>query len=123
MSFNKRLKERREALGLTRAQLAKLLEIQPSAIANYENGISHPKTEILYKLFTALDVDANYLYQDEISQTKEAAKQDQKREQLLTVFNKLNDSGKDKVIDYAQMVYTTTKESNGTQAKKNTLSW
>lgn len=65
MGFCERLKERREALDITRQELAKLLGVVPSAIANYENGVSHPKVEILYKIFDILDVDANYLYQDE----------------------------------------------------------
>lgn len=65
MSFCERLKERREMLRMSRSDLAKLLDVVPSAVANYENGVSHPKLEILYKLFEVLQVDANYLYQDE----------------------------------------------------------
>ena len=67
MGFCERLKERREALNITRQEMAKLLGVVPSAIANYENGVSHPKVEILYKIFDILEVDANYLYQDEYS--------------------------------------------------------
>lgn len=65
MGFCERLKERRETLNITRQEMAKLVGVVPSAIANYENGVSHPKLEILYKIFDILKVDANYLYQDE----------------------------------------------------------
>ena len=68
MSLNNRIKERREALNMSRAELANSIGVTPSAIANYENGISSPKIELLYKLFKALKCDANYLYQDEIKE-------------------------------------------------------
>ena len=72
MSLNSRIKERTEDLKLTRIELANLIGVTPSAIANYENGISSPKVELLYKLFDALKCDANYLYQDEKTILKKA---------------------------------------------------
>lgn len=66
MSLSSRIKERREELKISRNDLASIIGVTPSAIANYEYGISTPKIEILYKLFNALDCDANYLYQDEM---------------------------------------------------------
>ena len=67
MSFNSRIKERREQLHLTRNELAEKIGVTQSAISNYENAISSPKVELLYKLFDALKCDANYLYQDEMN--------------------------------------------------------
>ena len=43
MSINSRIKERREELGLSRNDLADIIGVTPSAIANYENGVSSPK--------------------------------------------------------------------------------
>lgn len=68
MSLNSRIKERREALNMSRTELADIIGVTSSAIANYENGISSPKIELLYKLFEALKCDANYLYQDEMKE-------------------------------------------------------
>lgn len=65
MSFGSRIKERREQLNMSRKQLAELMGITASAVANYENEISSPKAELLYPLMEALKCDANYLYQDE----------------------------------------------------------
>lgn len=67
MGLGKRLQQRRIELNMTRSQLAHKLHVTPSAIANYENGISSPKPDILISLFGALEVDANYLFQDYIS--------------------------------------------------------
>lgn len=75
MSFCERLRERRENLKITRQEMAKLIGVVPSAVANYENGVSHPKVEILYKIFEVLGVDANYLYQDECKTTAKQTKE------------------------------------------------
>ena len=70
MGFGSRLREAREENNLSREDLATLIGVTRSAISNYENEISHPKEAIMYKLFSALGVDANYLFQDEM-RTKE----------------------------------------------------
>lgn len=64
MSFGYRLRARREAMGMSRAELAVAVGVTTSAIGNYETGISSPKEGILLKLFDCLDTDPNYLYQD-----------------------------------------------------------
>ena len=51
MSFGKQMRLRREELHLSRAALAEELGVSPSAISNYENGVSSPKEEVLLRLF------------------------------------------------------------------------
>ena len=64
MGIGKRIKEARENLGLTQSELACLVGVTGSAITNYEKETSHPKETVMYRLFEALEVDANYLFQD-----------------------------------------------------------
>ena len=66
MSFGSRLRERREALGMKQSELGQLLGVTGSAIGNYENSVSSPKAEVLYRAFDVLQCDANYLFQDEM---------------------------------------------------------
>lgn len=70
MGIGSKLRERRQELNLSRSQLAEKIHVTPSAIANYENGISYPKPDILISLITVLEVDANYFYQDYLSGAK-----------------------------------------------------
>ena len=49
---------------MTRVELAALLGVSPSAVGNYETGVSFPKEEIMLRLFDALEVDPNTLFQD-----------------------------------------------------------
>lgn len=66
MSFHDRLKEARNASNMTQEELALKIGVTKGAIANYENNVSHPKEEILYRLFDALNVEPNFLFQDEV---------------------------------------------------------
>ena len=62
--IGKRIKEARLNKGLTQETLALIVGVTKGAIANYENGTSHPKEPVMYALIDALDVDANFLFQD-----------------------------------------------------------
>ena len=64
MNFGQRLRERREELKITRAELAECLGVKSSTISNYENGFSFPREEILLRLFDCLRTDPNTLLQD-----------------------------------------------------------
>lgn len=106
MSFGSRLRERREALGLKQSELGKLLGVTGSAVGNYENGVSSPKADVLYKAFDVLQCDANYLFQDDMA---EVAYTDEETGEfkLLEMFRKLNAEGKDKLMDYADDLLQT----------------
>lgn len=67
MSIGSRIKQRREELGYTQTQLAKLIGISKGSIGNYESNISSPNENILFRLFDVLQCDANFLYQDDIT--------------------------------------------------------
>lgn len=64
MSMGERIRERREALGMTRMDLADALGVSRSAVGNYELDISAPKEEVLLRLFRVLNMEPNYLFQD-----------------------------------------------------------
>lgn len=70
MSIGSRIKQRREELGYTQPQLAKLVGVSKGTIGNYESNISSPNETILFKLFEILKCDANFLYQDNIELDK-----------------------------------------------------
>ena len=59
-----KIRKRRQELNMSRVQLAEAVQVTPSAIANYENGISYPKPDIFVALMITLEVDANYFYEE-----------------------------------------------------------
>lgn len=64
MSFGEQIKYRRGELKLSRADLAERLGVSPSAVSNYENGVSFPKEDVMLRLFDSLETEPNVLFQD-----------------------------------------------------------
>ena len=62
MSFGERIKFRRGELKLSRGELAGRLGVSPSAVSNYENGLSFPKEDVMLRLFDSLETDPNQLF-------------------------------------------------------------
>lgn len=73
MGIGAKIKLARELNNLTQKQLAEMVGVTSSAITNYENNTSHPKEPILYKLMSALNVDANFLFSDYFEANKKPA--------------------------------------------------
>lgn len=96
MSVNSRIKERRESLNMSRMELAEKIGVTSSAVANYENEISSPKIEVMYKIFDALKCDANYLYQDEM-ECSYPLKVSYKEYEHIETYRTLDPHGKDMV--------------------------
>lgn len=66
MSIGDRIKQRRKELGFTQPQLAEFVGVSKGTIGNYESGLCAPNEKVLFKLFSVLKCDANFLYQDDI---------------------------------------------------------
>lgn len=61
ISIGKRIKQRREQMGLTQEELANKANISRSALANYESGVREPRGAILVRLAEALETSSDYL--------------------------------------------------------------
>jgi len=96
MTFGERLRQKRESIGLSRADLAKQLGVTPSAIGNYETGVSSPRDEILYKIFEVLEVEPNFLFQDSFELKKEDLSSEETEH--IKKYRALNEHGK-KIVD------------------------
>ena len=57
----KTIEEARKAKGMTQEQLAKLLGITQGAVAQWENGLTHPSFQMLQKVASALGVTVDEL--------------------------------------------------------------
>lgn len=98
MSIGSRIKELRTKRGITQEELAQKIGVTKGAIGNYENGVSSPKIELMYKLFDALDCDANYLHQDDMKNSiyKDTATPEE-FEKLVKPYRNLDDYGRETI--------------------------
>ena len=95
MRFGERMQARREALGMTRPQLAEMLGVSPSAVSNYERNISFPKEEVMLRLFDCLETDPNTLFQDSFREGASVLSQMERK--LLERYRGLSPVGRETV--------------------------
>ena len=137
MGIGYRIREARERKNWTQTELGEKIGVTGSAITNYENNTSHPKEPILYKLLDVLEVDANFLFQDEMHSVKpdilsffekdiinKYRKLDKYGKEavenlLNTETKRIDDFEKQKVLadteqEYAKIIYFDTPVSAGT---------
>lgn len=104
MSIGSRIKQRREELGYTQTQLAKLIGISKGSIGNYESNISSPNENILFRLFDVLQCDANFLYQDDIT-IKETETLTEEEKRHLKKYRLLDQHGQKAVNSVLDIEY------------------
>lgn len=70
-AIGKRIKAAREQRELTQEQLAESVDLSPMHVSVIERGVKLPKLETLINIANVLDVSADFLLQDVVSnQTK-----------------------------------------------------
>jgi len=99
MGIGNRIKAARNSLHLTQEELAKKVGVTKGAIANYENDVSHPKEPVIYALIEALQVDANYLFQDVVG-FPDSSKLSAFEIEQIKKYRALDEHGK-RMVDYA----------------------
>ena len=61
MTIGEKIRATRKEKGMTQKQLAEMCKMADSAIRKYESGQVKPKTEMIKRIASALDVPATHL--------------------------------------------------------------
>lgn len=100
--FGDKLKERRLKLNMTQNQVSLMTGIKKLTVCNYENNITFPKQETIYKLMEVLECDANYLFEcEETSDTKLSF--DEKN--IIKKYRALDKHGRDMIETVLEIEY------------------
>lgn len=94
MAIKDRIKEARINKKYTQEQLATLIGVAKSTVTGYEKGNSEPSIETMGKIMSALDVDANFLWQDETDFPIQVSYTEMEH---VKKYRALDDHGKDMV--------------------------
>ena len=89
MGIGTKIRELRQRAGLTQEGLALKIGVTPSAVGNYERGVSFPKEEVLMALFGALDCTPNELLC--------GSAEDAHEREHLQMYRALDDRGRENV--------------------------
>jgi len=98
-----KIKEARELKGLTQRQLAVMIGVTSSAITNYEKELSHPKEPVLYRLIQALEVDANFLFEEYFARKDEGLTSHESR--FIKKYRALDERGRGTVDGMLDIEY------------------
>ena len=108
MALKDRIKEARTNNALTQEQLAKKLGIAKSTLAGYETGNREPSIEMVAKILQTLDIDANYLWQDETDFPMQVSYDEMEH---IKKYRTLDQHGKEMVDVVLQKEYDRMNES------------
>lgn len=111
MAFNDRLKEARVACGLTQEQLASHIGVAKSTVTGYEKGNSEPNMLTVQKIMQVLNIDANFLWQDEISHTTQLVITLDEKEHIKK-YRALDRHGKKAIDQLLNIEYTRIVEQS-----------
>ncbi len=114
MSFGSRIKEARKNKHLTQEQLGEMIGVAKSTVTGYEKGTSHPDEGKIISLMSVLNVDANYLWQDDIPAHSHVRRSLSPAELAhIKKYRDLDDHGK-KSVDYILNNETERCKAQGT---------
>ncbi|MGN0106608.1 MAG: helix-turn-helix domain-containing protein [Hominilimicola sp.] len=108
MGFAQRLQRARLDKGYKQNELSLLIGRSKNTISNYENGISKPNLDDLIKLINLLDVDANFLLYDDLSDSIKS----KINTSDIDICEGLNPDGKNKVHSYIDDLKSSGKYDN-----------
>ena len=108
MALYDRLKESRIKAGLTQEQLAEKLGVAKSTLSGYESGNREPAVATIAKALEILNIDANYLYQDETRELTDLVISLDDKE-LLKKYHSLDEHGREMVDFTLEKEYERSK--------------
>ena len=107
MTTGERIRQLRIEHQMTQEELGAKVGVQKAAIYKYENGlVVNLKRSILEKLALVLDTTPTYLMGMEDAEPAQASLT-KAQTSLLSVFDKLNEEGQAKAIEYAEDLHRT----------------
>ncbi len=94
-----KIRERRLELGMTQLQLSQLTDIKKNTISNYENNVSSPSEDNIFRLMEALKCDANYLFEWEEVEELKLSLEEKKHIKKYRSVDPYGQEAVDKVLD------------------------
>lgn len=115
MTFLEKLDLLMSELNLNKMRLSQLSGVPYTTIDGfYKKGYENAKISTIRKLAKALDVSLDYLIEDEGAQKKSTPPED---EVLLSMFHKLNEEGKERLLETADDMVRSEKYIKNSQVQ------
>ena len=96
MSLHDRIREARKNKGITQTELGDLIGVAKTTVTGYEKN-REPTAALLGAIADALDVDVNFLLQDEVKKRKDTTPTPHEMEHLIKKYRSLDGPGQEAV--------------------------
>lgn len=103
--IGRRIKEQREALGLTQEQFAEKIGVTVNYISTIERGASFPRCEKLILLLNGLETSADAIFCDVLEHSSEY-----KASYLSEKLEKLSDEDRKRIIEMVELMIKQAKQ-------------
>lgn len=104
--IGKRIKEQREALGLTQEQFAEKIGVTTNYISTVERGASFPRCEKLIMLLNGLETSADAIFCDVLDHSSEY-----RASYLSSQLEKLADDDKKRILEMVELMVKQANEN------------
>jgi len=104
--IGKRIKEQREALGLTQEQFAEKIGVTTNYISTVERGASFPRCEKLILLLNGLETSADAIFCDVLDHSSEY-----RASCLSAQLEKLADDDKKRILEMVELMVKQANEN------------
>lgn len=118
MALTDRMKEARKTKGLTQESIARKIGVAKSTYTGYEKGNSEPNMLILSRIMNVLEVDAIFLFQDEMDDLRNATATPQEMENIIKKYRLLDPYGKEAVDSVLNVEYRRCEEARAETIRK-----
>ena len=105
--IGKRIKEQREALGLTQEQFAEKIGVTTNYISTVERGASFPRCEKLILLLNGLETSADAIFCGVLDHSSEY-----RASYLSAQLEKLADDDKKRILEMVELMVKQANENN-----------
>ena len=97
-NIGSKIKERRNALGITQEHIASILDVNPSHISNIENGRANPSLTVLVKIANILECSVDFFIGDEYTYSSNNSKTNSLDNKIMNKIKFCNDDKKIKIL-------------------------
>lgn len=116
MEFGEKIRKARKDKKMTQREFAELIGAKHNSISNWENNQNKPDPDTIEKICGVLEISPSYLFAQEPQITFS-----EKEKVLLANYNKLNDIGKKKLIEYSEDLTGNKNYSIATAIQNNQI--
>ena len=129
MAYYDRLRQARKDMGMSQSDIADRLGVGKSTVSGYETGAREPSMAILVQIMGILNIDADFVFQDEVAPKRKTENLKAEEKELLNEYRALNSANQSLLLKTAHYLKDSedleviVKKAKEWDARENRENW